>query len=228
MTQVGVSAPPAVRGPHTAAAIATLELALCAAAVLFDLLLPTLLILAIATVSLRVRRRRFADLGFHRPASPGRLVAITIALTVAWTALQLGLFLPILEHLTGEHQDVSGFTDVEGNAGLLAALLIASWTLAALGEETAFRGFLPARAGDVIGRSAPAIALAAVLSAALFGAAHTEQGTIGVAATFLDGLFFSALSLRLGTLWAPVLAHGLNNTIGLTAYFLVGPITGLW
>jgi hypothetical protein len=29
-------------------------------------------------------------------------------------------------------------------------------------------------------------------------------------------------------LWASQLAHGFNNTLGLTAVFLVGPIHGLW
>lgn len=64
-------------------------------------------------------------------------------------------------------------------------------------------------------------------SSALFALAHTEQGAVGVAVTFLDGLFFSALRLRYRTLLAPVLAHGFN-TIGLVAYFLIGPVYGLW
>jgi hypothetical protein len=29
-------------------------------------------------------------------------------------------------------------------------------------------------------------------------------------------------------LWAAVLAHGFNNTIGLVTFFFVGPIYGLW
>jgi membrane protease YdiL (CAAX protease family) len=36
------------------------------------------------------------------------------------------------------------------------------------------------------------------------------------------------LRMRYRTLWAPVLAHGFNNSIGLTAYFLAGPMYGLW
>ena len=65
-------------------------------------------------------------------------------------------------------------------------------------------------------------------SAVLFGLAHTEQGAIGVALTFLDAVVFSVLRLRYRTLWASVVAHGANNTIGLVAFYFVGPLHGLW
>jgi hypothetical protein len=51
---------------------------------------------------------------------------------------------------------------------------------------------------------------------------------IGVVVTFLDGLFFTALRLHYGSLWAAILAHGINNTIGLVALFLIGPVYGFW
>ncbi len=66
------------------------------------------------------------------------------------------------------------------------------------------------------------------VSSLLFGLAHTEQGLIGVTVTTLDAIFFSLLKLKYDNIWAPILAHGLSNTIGLTAFFFVGPIYGLW
>ena len=62
----------------------------------------------------------------------------------------------------------------------------------------------------------------------LFGLAHTEQGLIGIILTFLDALFFSFLRWRFKNLWAAVLGHGFNNTIGLVSFYLVGPMYGLW
>lgn len=215
-------------GRRRAAAIAIVELLLCAVAVVLDLLLPTLIILAVATVSLRLRHRRFADLGFRRPERPWRLAGIVLGLAALWTLVQIGLFIPLLEHLTGDRQDLSDFEDLEGNLGMLAALIAASWILAALGEETAFRGFVAMRVTDLAGRAAAGVALSVAVSAALFAAIHTEQGTIGVAATAIDGVFFSVLRLRFDNLWAAVLAHGFNNTIGLSAYYFSGPIYGLW
>lgn len=81
---------------------------------------------------------------------------------------------------------------------------------------------------DVAGAGVLGIGLAVLLSSLLFGVIHTEQGTIGVVVTTLDALFFSWLRWRRGTLWAPVLAHGFNNTIGIVTFFLVGPVHGLW
>lgn len=151
-----------------------------------------------------------------------------LGLVVAWTVIQLALFIPVLEHLTGSRQDMSAFTAVEGNLGTLAALLALSWTLAAVGEEAAYRGFVLTRAREVLGSGRLGTMAAIGVAAALFGLAHTEQGIIGIGLTFLDALFFSVLRFRYATLWAPVLAHGFNNTIGLTAFYFVGPIYGLW
>jgi hypothetical protein len=36
------------------------------------------------------------------------------------------------------------------------------------------------------------------------------------------------LRVRYGTRWAPILARGFNNTIGLVAFFFVGLIHGFW
>jgi len=71
-------------------------------------------------------------------------------------------------------------------------------------------------------------ALLVLLSSVLFGLIHTEQDIIGVVLTFLDGLFLSWLRLHFRSLWAPVLAHGANNTIGLITFFVLGPAHGLW
>lgn len=207
--------------------LAVVELGLAAAVVLLDLAIPTLVVVALAALSLGVRRQRPASLGFHRVARPWRLVGLALALTVGWTAFQFGLVMPVLNHATGERQDLSTFEDLQGNVGLLAALVAASWTLG-LAEETAFRGYLQTRVTDVLGTGRAGIVVAVLVTSALFGLIHTEQGLIGVVVTSLDALFFSWLRWRQGTVWAPVLAHGFSNTIGIVTFFLVGPVYGLW
>ena len=72
------------------------------------------------------------------------------------------------------------------------------------------------------------VAIAVLTSSLLFGLLHTQQGIVGVLLTTLDGLVFAVLRFRLGTVWAPVLAHGFNNTIGFVAFFFLGPVYGLW
>jgi membrane protease YdiL (CAAX protease family) len=229
-TQTPATTQAPVSSPAWWRVLAVVEVALAAAAVLADLLLPALVLVVMAALSLAVRRQRPATLGFHRPAHPGRLALTVLGLTVAWTALQFLAITPVVEWLTGEHQDVSGFDELEGNLGLLQLILGAAWTLAALGEETAFRGYLLTRVTDVCGgpgRTATTVAV--VVSSLLFGLIHTEQGVAGVVITALDGAFFALLRLRLeGGVWASVLGHGFSNTLGLTVFFLVGPVAAPW
>lgn len=209
-------------------AVAAIEVLAAVVAVVFDQTIPTLPLLAVASLGLLPRRASFATLGFHRLANAWRVAGHVLLLTIGWIVLQLALFFPVLEHVTGHKQDVSGFKDLEGNAGRLLVLLALSWTLAALGEEFVFRGWVPARLTDIFGNGTVGVIIAVLGSSVLFALIHTEQGVIGVAATFLDAIFFSVLRLRYRSVWASWMAHGFNNTIGLVAFFLVGPIDGLW
>jgi membrane protease YdiL (CAAX protease family) len=208
--------------------LAVLEVLGAAVAVVADLLVPTLVLLAMAAVSLGLRREGLASLGVRRVEDVRRLVAQMLAFSIAWTALSVAAFMPLANRLTGDRQDLSGFADLEGDLGLLLLLLAATWTLAAVGEEVAYRGYLLTRLTDVLGRGRPAVVVAALTSSVLFGLAHTEQGAVGVLLSTVDGLAFASLRHRYGTVWAPVLAHGFINTVGLVSYYAVGPFYGLW
>jgi hypothetical protein len=210
-------------------ALAVAEVLLAGTAVVLDLLVPTIVLLVLAAISLAARREGLATFGLSRGARVGHLVKPVFILTAAWTLIQLAVFLPVLNHVTGQKQDLSEFRDLEGNVALLIVLLVLSWTLAAFGEEIVYRGYIQTRIVDALGANSAAVIVAVGASSVLFGLAHTEQGIIGVTVTFLDAVFFSYLKLHYsGSLWAPVLAHGFNNTIGLTAYCLIGPVYGLW
>jgi membrane protease YdiL (CAAX protease family) len=210
--------------------LTAVEVGLAVYVVVGDVLLPTLVLLVLAAVSLAGRRERPASLGFRRPPDWGRVVATVAGVTVLWTCAQLAVIIPVLEHLSGQRQDFDTFEGLQGDPVTLAVLLLASWTLAALGEETAFRGYLQVRIAALVGPDrAGAVLVPVVGSAVLFALIHQEQGVVGVGATFADALLFSWLARRSPAgLWAAVLAHGFNNTLGLTAVFLVGPVHGLW
>ena len=210
------------------AIVAAVEVLLGGATVLLDLFIPTLVLLALASVSLLIRRQGPGSLGFHRPARAGRLVIEVLGLSVAWTLLSLALLMPVAEHLTGERRDVSQFTEVQGNIGLLLFLLLMSWTLAAVGEELAYRGHLQTRIREILPDERSGLFIAVALSSILFGLAHTEQGLVGILLATSDAIFFSVLRYRYRTLWASVLAHGLLNSIGMVAYFIAGPFYGFW
>jgi membrane protease YdiL (CAAX protease family) len=138
------------------------------------------------------------------------------------------LVVPLAERLTEERQDVSQFARLEGDVPQLLTLLALSWTLAAVGEEVAFRGYVLTRVTDLLGTSGAARAAAVVAVAALFALIHTEQGKVGMLLAFADAIFYGALRYRFQTVWAAVVAHGVINTIGMVAFFLVGPVHALW
>jgi membrane protease YdiL (CAAX protease family) len=151
-----------------------------------------------------------------------------LAFAALWSMFQLGVTMPVANHLSGEEQDLSAFDGLEGNLGMLAGLLVLSWTLAAFGEELAYRGYLLTRLREALGGGRAGLLVGVVASSVLFGLGHTEQGLIGVVIVTLDAVAWSALRVHYGTLWASVLAHGFNNTIGFVTFFLVGPVHGLW
>jgi uncharacterized protein len=209
--------------------IAIVEIILAALVIVFDLFIPTIVILGMIVISLLIRREHISALGFKKFKNVPRAAITIFALVLCWQLLQLGLFMPIMNHLTGTTQDLSTFLKLQGNPGYLAFLLAASWTLAAFGEEMVYRGFLQKRLCDVFGSAWPGLVISLGVSSILFGIAHTEQGIIGVVITLLDALFFSSLKLKYqNNLWASILAHGFSNTVGIVVFYFTGPIYGLW
>ena len=122
-------------------ALAAVEVLLAAVAVLLNLTsFPPLVILALAGVSLAVRREGLATLGFRRAPHFWRMAGTVLGLVAGWGLLSLGLLRPVLNHLTGTTEDLSDYANLQGNLGMLAGLLLITWTVAAFGEEIAYRG----------------------------------------------------------------------------------------
>ena len=194
-----------------------------------DVFIPALIIAALAAVSLLVRRKGASTFGLKRASSPWRMAGIVFAATFAWTLLDVGVFMPVLNHLTGTVQDVSDFADVEGNLGQLALFIVLSWTLAAFVEEFAFRGYLLTRLTAALPPGGASAFAAVAVTSIAFGCIHAEQGFVGMAVAAIDGAFFALLKRHFGgNLWAPILAHGFGNTIGFVTFFFVGPVAALW
>lgn len=223
--------PPATSDPAHAnrwRVVAALEVVAAVVAVLADALIPSLVLVVMAALSLAARRAGPATIGLRRPRRPWLLVGQMLALAVGLSLLDVGLLIPIANHVSGRRQDLSSFADLEGSLGLLALYLVLGWTLAAVVEEVAFRGYLVTRIAEPLGGSARAVVVAVVASAALFATLHTEQGLVGALVAGFDGLVYGVLRYRCATLWAPILAHGFIDTIGFVSFFLVGPVYGLW
>lgn len=172
-------------------------------------------------ISLRVRGRRWRDVGLTRYRSWPVTIAIGAGLGVLVEAFQFLVTQPILTKFMGRQPDLELFRMLTGNLKLTALFIALSWTLAAFGEEMVWRGYLMSRVADVFGRTKGAWVLSLVIVNIVFGFAHGYQGATGVIEEGLAGLFLGLMYL--GTrrnLWAPILAHGVADTIDMVLIFL--------
>ena len=86
---------------------------------------------------------------------------------------------------------------------------------AGFGEEVMYRGFLQGRFESFL----PA-AVAGILQTALFGAEHyVSQGLRGAIEAFLAGSALTLVFVLTGSLAAPVIAHTLQDAVGITALY---------
>jgi len=177
-------------------------------------------LLATAWISLRRRKTGWRTLGLRSPGSWRTTFALAVAAGVLLQLLSEYVTEPLLYRLTHERPDLSQFRSLTGNLPAAAGMLLLVWTLAAFGEEIAYRGFLLERAASTIGASIRSYALAVFATSLLFGIGHYYQGPAGVAGSVVSGLTFGALFLLSGrNLWLPILAHGISDTIGLVMIY---------
>lgn len=172
-------------------------------------------------------RRRLAQIGFARPPGWARALGVGIAAGLAMEAFALAVTTPLISAAFGVEPDHGSLKAIRGNASLLLVFLALSWTLAAFGEELCFRGFLTERLARAFGGGRYAWWAGTVLSSALFGWGHTEQGVSGWLQEGLSGLWLGLLFLATGrNLVAPIVAHGVSNTLAFVLIYF-GAYPGL-
>jgi membrane protease YdiL (CAAX protease family) len=176
---------------------------------------PTIPMLAVAWVSLWLRRVGWRGVGLRSPGSWRKTILTGLAGGIGYQALDVLVLAPVLERITGIPIDLSQFDLLQGNLLLTLFALGFSWSLAAFGEEMVFRGYLVHRLADIFPNQDNRWMIALVLSAVLFSIGHLYQGFTGVIDTFLAGIFLGALYVYNGrNLWLPILTHGVINTAG--------------
>lgn len=94
---------------------------------------------------------------------------------------------------------------------IIAILLIG--ILTGIGEEFIFRGTIQ----RIIGERSSNIHLAIWITAFIFSAVHFQP--LGFVPRLLLGAYFGYLLIWSGSLWLPILAHALNNSIAVVAFY---------
>ena len=177
-------------------------------------------LLALAWASLALRGVRWRDLGVTAGPAWRRWLPVGLAAGIAMEVLELFVTQPALTALTGQGPDLFDFAILKGNLALLALAVALSWTLAAVGEELVWRGWVLNRLRDLFGPGRWSWGAALALMSAAFGLAHADQGITGVLENTLNGAMLGGLYLASGrNLIAPVIAHGVTDTLDVSLIF---------
>jgi len=119
----------------------------------------------------------------------------------------------ILRSLEGTAEEMMvAFTATKSIGGLLLNLLMIG-VIAALGEELIFRGLLQRLMTDMIKN----VHLAIVITALLFSAFHFQF--FSFLPRFVLGLVLGYLMFYGRSIWYPILAHFVNNAMGVIYYY---------
>jgi membrane protease YdiL (CAAX protease family) len=173
-------------------------------------------------ISALVRKGRWSAAGLKRPSSWPKTILLALA---AAAVLVLGsefVIQPLASHFWHTPENVSSLLKTpvhEWKSALLNLAIV--WLFAGFGEEIGYRGYLLTRAADLGNRSNLAYILAMLYVALLFGFGHFYKGPAGVMDSTYSGLVLGSVYLLSGrNLWAPILAHGLVDTVVVVAIFM--------
>ena len=180
---------------------------------------PFLLVFGVVSLWLRGEGARAVGLAFR--SDWGRTVLLGLGAGVGYQGFSLYVAEPAIARLTGKLPDVSLFAPLAGNVHFLLISLAVAWTLAAVGEEFVYRGYLLTRIARGLGDT-PRVWLGALaVTTILFGVGHRYQGASGMISAGLGGFAFGLLYLATGrNLWVAVIAHGTMDTLGFLLLFL--------
>lgn len=149
-------------------------------------------------------RTPWREIGYVRPGSWARIVAIGIVFGIVFKFLMKAIVMPLL----GAEPINQAYHYLTGNSAALPGMLYAVTFGGGFGEETVFRGYGFERLGKVFGSGAWAKPLIVLLTTALFAALHyPEQGLAGVQQATITGLVFGTIFAITGQIWMLVFAH---------------------
>jgi hypothetical protein len=166
------------------------------------LFLPLSALLALAWA--RLSGTPWREIGYVRPASWARSLAVGVVFGVAFKLLMKAIVMPLLGADPVNH----AYHYLVGNPAALPGALYLMIVGAGFGEETLWRGYLFERFGKLLGTSAVARSATVLLTAGLFGLAHyADQGLAGAEQAILTGLVFGTIYAMTWRLFLLMCAH---------------------
>jgi len=152
----------------------------------------------------RLSRTPWEDIGYVRPSSWIRSLAIGIAFGVAFKLVMKAIVMPLL----GADPINQAYHYLVGNRGALPGMLFAVTVGAGFGEETVFRGYMFERLGRLFGTTVGAKALIVLITSLVFGLAHYPvQGVAGAQQGAVVALVFGTIFAIRGRIFTLMAAH---------------------
>jgi membrane protease YdiL (CAAX protease family) len=166
------------------------------------LIVPASAILVLAWA--RLSRTPWREIGYVRPQSWTRTIAVGIVFGIAFKFLMKAVVMPLL----GAPPINQAFHWVTGNPAALPVMLYIIIAGAGFGEETIFRGWMFERFGKLFGSSAWAKTVIVLITTALFGLAHySGQGIPGVEQAMIVGLVVGTIFAITGRIFMLMIMH---------------------
>jgi len=145
-----------------------------------------------------------SEIGFRRPKSWSRSLAISLVFGIAFKLLLKSAVMPLL----GADPINGPYHYLVGNAAALPAILLSVIIIGGFCEETVFRGYMFERLGQIFGHGLGAKTLSVLVTTLLFASAHYhDQGINGVEQAVFTGLVFGSIYAATGRLWEVMVAH---------------------
>jgi membrane protease YdiL (CAAX protease family) len=152
----------------------------------------------------KLSRTPWREIGYVRPASWIRTLAVGIIFGVAFKFMMKAFVMPLL----GAPPINQAFHYLAGNRAALPAILYMIIFGAGFGEETVFRGWMFERFGKLFGTSVWAKTLTVLITSVWFGLDHyAAQDLPGVEQATIVGLVFGTIFAVTGRLPMVMIAH---------------------
>jgi membrane protease YdiL (CAAX protease family) len=149
-------------------------------------------------------RTPWREIGYVRPESWARTVAVGIAFGVGFKFLMKAVVMPLL----GADPINRAYHYLAGNTAAIPGMLFYMIVGAGFGEETFFRGYAFERLGKLFGSGVWAKPLIVTLTALFFGVMHYPgQGLAGAQQATIVGLVFGTIFAVTGRIWMLMFAH---------------------
>ena len=163
----------------------------------------------------RLSHTPWRKIGYVRPKSWIRRLAIGIIFGIAFKFLMKAIVMPLL----GAPAINQAYHYLAGNAAAIPGMLFVMIVVAGFGEETLFRGYMFERLGKLFGPGTWAKVLIVLITSVWFALAHySVQGLPGVEQATITGLAFGTIFAVTGRIFMLMVAHA---AFDLTALALI-------